>query len=190
MASKKRRRTEPAPGWAWMLFGLSIGLSVALIVYLKSDGLRVPGAISESYSLTEPAESTGRSEASPRQQSAAATNDLPAESTGETELSFYSELRDSEVIVPENEFDFDTGSETPQKTTIQAGSFPTIEGADRQKASIALLGIESQIERAPVNQRIYYRVMIGPLSERGEINRIRRRLRDEGIDTVSHELPN
>jgi len=176
-----------------MLFGLSIGLAVALVVYLKSEGPRVPNPITESYSVTESPESPSRSETSPQQQSAATTDDSSAEPTGntsETQFSFYTELRDSEVVIPETEFDFGTDAEVIREIVIQAGAFPSIEGADRQQATIALLGIESQIVRAPVNQQIYYRVLIGPLSERGEINRILRRLRDERIDTVLRELSN
>ena len=36
MASRKRGSKGEAPRWAWMLFGLSIGLAVALVVYLVS----------------------------------------------------------------------------------------------------------------------------------------------------------
>ena len=41
MAKRKRRRStrskknQEYPGWLWMLFGLSLGLSVAFAVYVK-----------------------------------------------------------------------------------------------------------------------------------------------------------
>ena len=31
----KRTRHQDYPGWVWMLFGLSIGLSVALAIFMK-----------------------------------------------------------------------------------------------------------------------------------------------------------
>ena len=44
MAKRKKRRSTRAqkkqdyPGWAWMIFGLAIGLSVAFAVYVKDRG--------------------------------------------------------------------------------------------------------------------------------------------------------
>ena len=52
MAKRKRRRSsksrnEPQyPGWLWMLFGLSLGLSVAFAIYVKDDP--VTGASTET----------------------------------------------------------------------------------------------------------------------------------------------
>ena len=47
MASTRRKQREQLPGWAWMLFGLSIGLSFALFVYLQSNELVISDSLRE-----------------------------------------------------------------------------------------------------------------------------------------------
>ena len=43
-ARSNSRQSGQAPGWAWMLFGLSIGLAVALVVYLRTPQDSAPSA--------------------------------------------------------------------------------------------------------------------------------------------------
>jgi cell division protein FtsN len=176
MASKKRRRNEQAPGWAWMLFGLSIGLTVALVVYLKSGGPGLPAP--RPAAVTAPVErSTPDAEAAPPPVARIAAP--PADETAdETDLEFYEKLRAVEIVVP------DAPNRTPQEYTIQAGSFRTHEEADRRQATLALLAIESHIDRVIIDNAIWYRVIIGPLNERTEISRILRELRDERIESM------
>ena len=45
-------------------------------------------------------------------------------------------------------------------------------------------GIESRIQKAQVDDRIYYRVRIGPSDDLDELNMIRRRLNAANIDAV------
>lgn len=193
MASRKRRPKESAPGWAWMLFGLSIGLAVALVVYLKSGGPVIGPAGSErearSVELTEPGVSASSQERLP----AAAEDSAPAGDTGaaaEAAYSFYEDLGKSEVIVEDDEFDFGPGGRVPQVVLIQAGAFRDIQDADGRQARLALLGYESHIDSAIVNDELYFRVLIGPLTERGDINGTLRRLRSEGIETVVRRVAN
>ena len=174
-----------------MLFGLSIGLAVALVVYLRSgnpalQGIAAPPAASRIREIQqEPAApvATEREAEPVAADSAAADPEEPA-------LFFYNGLRETEVIVDANEFDFGGRNDAPVRVLIQAGSFPDLHRADTRQADIALLGIESRIDPAVVNGEVYYRVNIGPLTERGDINRTRRMLRDQGIDTVMYELAN
>lgn len=186
MASKKRRRSEPAPGWAWMLFGLSIGLAVALVVYLKTGGQYLPNPAGPVAAQVEAPAAGTAARSQPRPEPAdlpeEAPSQVPDDETGGTELSFYTDLGESEVVVREGEFDFASLSDPPQAVMIQAGSFPAIQRADLRRSELALIGIESAIDPAVVGGVTYYRVNVGPLSERGEINRILRRLREKGIE--------
>ena len=50
--------------------------------------------------------------------------------------------------------------------------------ADRRQASLALLGIESRIQRVTVDDDVYHRVRIGPISNLDSLNRMRKQLRD------------
>jgi len=56
--------------------------------------------------------------------------------------------------------------------------------SDKVKASIALLGVESRIQRVTVDDAVFHRVRIGPISDLAELNRVRKRLHDAHIDAV------
>jgi len=192
MAAKKRRKkSEPAPGWAWMLFGLSIGLAVALVVFLTSGQPLMPERGRDTVARAAPSEPAGaeRRAAEPQAQLPPETAEAEveveaAEQTGSTALSFYDDLAESTVEVNEGEFEFAAGDSTPQEVIIQAGSFPSTAAADSRRASLAFLGYESSIEHATVNGQTYHRVILGPFSDPSEINRTLRRLRSERIETV------
>jgi cell division protein FtsN len=192
MAAKNRRKkTEPAPGWAWMLFGLSIGLVVALVVFLKSGQPLIPGRGSEMVVRVMPSEPaiTERTAAEPPLPAEVVDTEA-AEQTRSSQLSFYDDLAESTVEVNEGEFEFAADIGAPQEVIIQAGSFPSTEAADSRRASLAFLGYESSIEHATVNGRTYHRVILGPFSDPNEINRTLRRLRSERIETVLRVVTN
>ena len=73
---------------------------------------------------------------------------------------------------------------------IQAGAFLELDEADARQATLALLGYESHIDTAIVGGKLWFRVLIGPLTERADINRAVRRLRSEGIETALRPVSN
>lgn len=191
MASKRQRRKESAPGWAWMLFGLSIGLAVALVVYLRSGGPTVADRPARPI-----AEASAPPETSPARQAVASANGAAAAAddrqagSDEPGFSFFEDLGKSEVIVDAGEFDFGPGGETPRVVLVQAGAFRDIDDADARQARLALLGYESHIDTGIVSGDLWFRVLIGPLTERGEINETVGRLRSAGIETVLRTVTN
>ena len=170
-----------------MLFGLGIGLAVALFVYLRVD--RPPATIAATASqpavLTAPEEPAAPSAAAATRAADDQTTDASdrADDVSAAELVFYEQLRNSEVVIPES-VQADAAAAAAQEYVIQAGSFPALAGADRMKANLALIGIDSHIERAIIGSDIYHRVMIGPLQGRADINRVIRRLREARIDPL------
>jgi cell division protein FtsN len=182
MASKKRRGNEPAPGWAWMLLGLSIGLAVALAVYLTNGGPTIPSArIPDTAAVVEPPAPAQVVTPAP----AASMTEAEAEPAADADLDFYELLQELTVVVPDGDPAARAENRPAQEYTIQAGSFRTYEEADRRQATLALLAIESHIENAIVENQIWHRVIIGPLSERGEMSRVLRSLRNERIETMA-----
>ena len=67
---------------------------------------------------------------------------------------------------------------------LQAGSFQNYADADRRRATLALQGIESQIQRVTIDQDTWHRVRVGPYSELNEVNRLRQQLRDGQIEVM------
>ncbi len=190
MAQRKKRRRarskEPQyPPFMWMLFGLAIGLSVAVAVYVKD---REPTRVTQS----EPPRPASL-------QSALDDNDEPAteslaiEKPKDKRFTFYDILPNFEVVTPDEEPDVKADRqpkaiEEPGVYVLQAGSFSTNQDADRRRAELALHGIESHIQRVKVNDRNYHRVYIGPTDDLDELNLLRSRLRAAKIDVLRIRL--
>lgn len=201
MAQKKRRRKparkqqqEPYPGWMWMLFGLAIGLSVAAAIYVKdreNAAQRIPTA-QQPASMAAPIAAESEP-ASPAPEPAATE---PQEDPGEDKeprFTFYSMLPNFEVVVPEEELDVSRDNtveaiEDPGTYVLQAGSFTDVTDADRRRAELALLGIESRVQRVTIDDRTYHRVRIGPMDDLDQLNLIRSRLRQSSIDVLRIKL--
>lgn len=188
MARRRQRRTsaDEYPGWAWMLFGLAIGLSVAFAIYVngqRSDRERQPVA-QEPASMTEPV----REEAPARQSAAAKVEEPPP-----SRFDFYDMLPNFEVIIPEQEKEVSTDTTaraviTPGVYVLQVGSFTEYADADRRRAQLALQGIESAIQRVVIDDKTYHRVRIGPIDDLEELNVLRSRLRAADIDVLRIRL--
>jgi cell division protein FtsN len=195
MAQKKRKRKtkrkprhehEPYPGWMWLLFGLGIGLSVAFAIYMKDrQPAPPPPAVAQ-----QPASMAAPMETGPAP--VAASPEAPPEEE-EPRFSFYSMLPSFEVVIPEEEADVSRDSELeavqePGSYVLQAGSFNDVTDADRRRAQIALLGVESRVQRVMIDDRTYHRVRVGPIDNLDELNRVRGQLRDAGIDVLRIRL--
>jgi hypothetical protein len=102
MARKqKRKSTDQAPGWVWMLFGLSVGLVVALVVYLQSGDAAI--GIAQPQAAAAERAQTGESAARAASAASAATDpgsSSAAATDAEEEFSFFRLLPESEVVVP------------------------------------------------------------------------------------------
>jgi cell division protein FtsN len=187
---KRKRKPEhaPYPGWMWMLFGLTIGLSVAFAIFVKyREVIRpVQPVAQEPASMAAPVEA----EPAPVAASVEAPVEEPEE---EPRFSFYNMLPNFEVIVSEEEPDVsrDTQAvsvEEPGTYVLQAGSFTDAGDADRRRAELALLGIESRVQRVMIDDRTYHRVRIGPTRDLDKLNRMRTRLREAHIDVLRIRL--
>jgi cell division protein FtsN len=171
-----------------MLFGLAVGLSVAVAVYVKDrqpdSGITPPQP--EPASLQNAIDENGelpQAEAPPEEK----------EEKGEKRFTFYDILPNFEVVTPDDEPETlaDVAPQAivePGVYVLQAGSFSTHEDADRRRGQLALQGIESHIQRVKVNDRNYHRVYIGPTDDLDELNMLRSRLRAAKIDVLRIRL--
>lgn len=191
MAQRKRRRTRrPAksqeyPGWLWMLFGLSLGLSVAFAVHVRD---RKPADV-EAQARQQPASPQDSLDDNGESVSNTDTETAPVAKR----FTFYDVLPNFEVVIPANE-PIVSADREPQAVVepgiyvLQAGSFSTHNDADRRRAELALQGIESNIQRVKVNDKNYHRVYIGPTDDLNELNMLRSRLRAAQIDVLRIRL--
>lgn len=65
---------------------------------------------------------------------------------------------------------------------LQAGSFQSASEADNQKARLALLGAEARIQQVMLQDKVWYRVRIGPYQKIDDVNHLRADLARQGID--------
>jgi len=94
-----------------------------------------------------------------------------------------------EVIIPEQEPDVRREKsveavQQPGVYILQAGSFTSLADADRRRAELGLLGIESRVQRVTIDDRTYHRVRIGPVEDLDKLNLIRAQLRQANIDAL------
>lgn len=188
MAKRKKRRStrskkqQEFPAWAWMLFGLSIGLSVAFAVYVRDSQPIVATAAPQPASLQSALDNNSEPEST-----------AVAAAPKEKRFTFYDLLPNIEVTIPESETEILSDIELkavvePGVYVLQAGSFSTDDDADRRRAELALQGIESHIVRVKINDRNYHRVYVGPTEDLDELNLLRSRLRAAKIDVLRIRL--
>lgn len=161
--------------WSGLFIGLGLGLAVAAAVYVHD---RRPGALGVSAPNAPLANETATNK----------TNPAPQSADAETQFDFYDVLPKAEVIVPENGGDKGSGGaiDAPGSYVLQAGSYRNFADADRVRAQLALLGIESRIQKAAVgpDNDTWHRVLIGPIANLAKLEETRRKLREAQIDVM------
>lgn len=65
---------------------------------------------------------------------------------------------------------------------LQTGSFQNAGDADNQKAKLAMLGIEAAVQQVMLQDKVWYRVRLGPFRKIEEVNALRAELARQGID--------
>jgi len=65
---------------------------------------------------------------------------------------------------------------------LQAGSFASASEADNQKARLALLGAEARIQQVMLQDKVWYRVRIGPYHKMEDVTHLRADLARQGIE--------
>jgi cell division protein FtsN len=170
------RRTKPVPGWAWLLAGLAIGLSIAFFTSLKDRAQHTPAVL--------PSGSQPPASAKPGQATAIAK---PNDNKSKQRFDFYTILPEMEVIVPDirNKTGQTAPIDKPGTYFLQAGSFRSSAEVDTLKAQLALLGVEAKIDTVTVNNTdTWHRVRVGPYQDLRELNKIRTRLLNNNISAI------
>ena len=67
---------------------------------------------------------------------------------------------------------------------LQVGSFQNAADADNQKAKLAMLGAEAAVQQVMLQDKVWYRVRLGPFRKMDEVNYMRADLAKQGIDAT------
>ncbi|MGZ5008381.1 MAG: SPOR domain-containing protein [Methylobacter sp.] len=177
-----RQRPQSLSLWRWMLITASIISFVVFLVYLRSTGSKQVTAQPDVPAKTEEM----KAEAPKPEKKTETGPVLP-------QFDFYTILPEKEVIVPDYEINTRAREERVGQAKItsyilQAGSFRDFKDADSLRAKLALMGIESKVEKAKVGNVVWNRVKMGPYTQMTSVSTIRGRLRENGIDVVVMEI--
>lgn len=179
----KDKKTKQPSGWGAMLTGLAIGLFVAFLVYIKEHnpetaGVERPAPVVEK---SRPAE-TQKKKGEPDQEKQAQT----------PRFDFYNLLPEMEVFIPDQEIAAEREKSSVEEDVIyylQVGSFRNYEDADRLRAKLALLNLESHTQRVTIDgsynsKTTWHRVRVGPYTSAREMGKIRVRLQNQSMNPI------
>jgi len=189
---------KPVPGYLWMLAGLAIGLFASFLVYLDKQP-------AEEVSFTEAVKQELRKAREQQKLETEATQENTTENNTQENkgkkprFEFYTILSELEVFVPEPEAEEikpQTSNTKPETTNtsdekkylLQAGSFKNQQDAERLKASLALLGVQSSIQSVSINHDNWHRVRIGPFSNPTRLRETLSTLKQNNIHAMTMEL--
>jgi cell division protein FtsN len=182
------RKREEGNFLAGIGVGVLIGLAVSLGIAFYLNRTQIPFITAKPTK----AEKNGASAKAPAiaglpQSGGAAPTPLTA--TEKPKFDFYRILPGSEEPVTEKEIRARERAKGGQQGAakdvyfIQAGSFQNPADADNQKARLAILGFDSNVEPANLPDKgTWYRVRMGPYARLEEINKVRQALAQSGID--------
>ena len=180
------------PGWAWMLAGLTIGLFVALLVYINDfTPSKNKSAVKDAFSSIVNTTSNNVKQLKKQADTASAkSSDSKSSTSNKPRFDFYTILPELEVTVPDEELQatikaHTTNSKPTAPLILQAGSFRRHDAADKLKATLALQGISARIQTITKSDGDkWHRVQIGPINDLNILNQTRHHLRKIGIASI------
>lgn len=106
---------------------------------------------------------------------------------------FYKLLENSDVPIPKAEdspYKSTPKSEAPKYVyTLQAASFRTYEQAESLKVKLILENLSSIVEKVDVKGTPYYRVLVGPFTNRSKMNKAQDVLANHRINSLVFKKP-
>jgi cell division protein FtsN len=211
-ATRRKKRHKLSP-WFGVISGLLVGLFVAFLVFIKQQAPSEPPAIFQESLLPPVEETHPDTTAATGPDIVEATPQAPPPPP-KPRFDFYTLLPEMEVIVPDEEVTPPTApplqhpaaaskpvappepvspaaTATPARTAtpaetylLQVGSFRNGQQAERFKAELALLGLETSIQKVTINNKdTYHRVRVGPFRDTGSLNNARSQLSKQGIQS-------
>ena len=169
------KSTQPGmPGWVWLMVGVTAGLVIAVVLYI----------------INGPEPASRQPQAQPVEQQAETpepAKELPPKE--EARFTFYEMLPNFQLVPRTEQYTPPPEPESNLRYAIQAGSFGRQADAETRRAEIALLGLQSRVETAKLDDgRTVYRVIIGPESSFKRVKNQMARLYDNGIESFFRRI--
>lgn len=197
---------QPIPGWLWLVIGLSVGAFVVFLMKLEpgGDDIKRVRADAKAAKIAE-ANKTPPSPTAPVKPKYDFYTLLP-----ESEVIVPNEAVPEKTpppvvapVTPEQAAKIDTARAQaalsgltppppppvvkPAPVTqffLQAGSFRKQADADKVRAQIILLGQTATVESGTVKEETWYRVLVGPFSNREQLTVAQKQLATGGFNNL------
>lgn len=181
-ANKRPPKKKPIPGYWWLITGLLIGGFMMFLSDLQSSST-APTTVTKKPTIQNDVRDVKKT---------STTSIKPLGGT-KPRFDFYQILPEMEIVIPEHEIEErrrleGTGKSRPGTFIIQIGSFRKASQADTLKARLALLGIETKVQRVNQSGSIWYRVKSGPHTSFRIVDKIQNRLHHNNIDSIAIKL--
>ena len=168
------------PGWVWLLVGVALGFVGAVGYYISR-----PAAVEAALETVTEKKAGGKKKIT-----------IPPKEP--SRFAFYELLPNYEVVIPKESLKKEAkpapgvapADTAPGRYLIQVGSFRDRKEAEQQKANLALLGVESRVEKVTIdNEQTWYRVRIGPEKDQRRVESILARLEENDIKAMVMMVP-
>lgn len=176
--TRKKEPVKQRSPWIYFAAGMLAGVAATVLVYFN-EFVPVPLYMAPGKSAPEKQAITSKRK----------SENSKAE-TLKPRFEFYTMLPEMEVAVPDAELKPRARS-APEPSSgtgtfyLQAGSFRLPEEAEKMKATLAFLGLQSSIQTVTINGRdTWHRVRIGPFSDLTSLNEARQRLKENEIESI------
>ena len=172
---KPKKKSGGFPGWGWFVLGI-----IAAVLVIKLGPVLYQAEMHAGKKGTP----------APVAATAPTTHTAAPVASTATHYDFYKMLPSFQVVIPGQDKEVKSVNPTtqvdqPGSYILQVGSFPTFADADKMKATLALQGIESNIQQVQVNNgSTWNRVRIGPIKDLKELNSIREKLAQDHIEPL------
>ncbi len=103
---------------------------------------------------------------------------FPAESVAPAKKPADTQASSTAKVTPPAPGDVNTGY------FLQVGAYKTQADAEQQRARLGFQGFESKVTQRDAGNVTYYLVRIGPFTKFEDMNNVRQRLSDAGVDTA------
>jgi cell division protein FtsN len=203
---------KPIPGWLWMVAGLTVGAFIVFLMKLEPGGEDVKRVKAEAkaakiveanktppsptapvkpkydfYTLLPESEVIVPKEAVPEKTPPAMVAPLPAVTPEQAAKidTVRAQAALSGLTPPPAPPVVNTTKPAPvTQFFLQAGSFRKQADADKVRAQIILLGQAVNVESGTVKDETWYRVLVGPFSNREQLTTAQKQLAGSGFNNL------
>jgi len=180
---RKPRKKKPPPrrfSLGSFVAGIFTGVGLFLLGAYGPELLRAPDVPSSTQGVAQDQPAPSPSTAPSQQDLEFEFRDLLGTDSVDPDISAYEDdVKNQQAKLPDG----------PLQYLLQSGSFLIQADAESRRGSILLLNMPANIVEAEIGNKIWYRVIVGPYTERAEAQQAAIRLRSEEISSIWMERP-